>query len=573
MRDDLRIPDLTFPSVELGKFETPWDLKSLLYLGGAGTNVREVAGKIDSEHLDNPLLERLSLVQGLHEAIADALAGGGSKETARNTIGAIRQLFAWADTANHPLTVQAVASTYLHWTDALLHRMQVQKNLKPETVYRYSICVGTILDVVLGRLTPLYHVSRITKPPKRKTVRGVQADKQNLQWTFEFGHLLQDICDGLSIEVVLGPLPVRIPLRSGGELVEWSGLLPSDSLICSKQDTPSRRYQAKASKATRAVYEADRTVETRYPLVNFRMEAELLMFIGQTSMNFGQAHQLKVRDFYYSSDVDGYKVKERKNRRGGDVLFEIFKEYRAHFERYLDWRRQLFPDEKLLFPLVRRGGRTVDRAPKLSRMRVTCRKLGVRFVPPSSIRNTRINWLLRRSGDPDLTAEMAQHFKQTLLTVYETPSLQRTMGETMRFWLQADPAIRTVPVAPGECDGDPVPVPGMPKAAPQPDCIQASGCLWCQHHRDIDSQNYVWALGCFRHLKVIEVGKYRAPQKSPEPHPAEYAISRLSDKLRWFHDSNELRKQWVEEALARVEEGNYHPDWVRLIEDLEGASA
>jgi len=44
---------------------------------------------------------------------------------------------------------------------------------------------------------------------------------------------------------------------------------------------------------------------------------------------------------------------------------------------------------------------------------------------------------------------------------------------------------------------------------------------------------------------------------------------RLSDKLRWFLESNKQRQGWVDEALARVEEGNYHPDWLRLIQDME----
>ena len=297
------------------------------------------------------------------------------------------------------------------------------------------------------------------------------------------------------------------------------------------------------------------------------------MFIGQTGMNLAQAHQSKLRHFWYSSHLEGYQVKEYKQRRGGEVLFEIYKEYKPHFERYLAWRRELFPDSDLLFPLVRLWGRAETNRPQFDRLRNTCKELGIPYIPPGSLRNTRVNWLLRESGDPDLTAEMDQHTKQTLLDVYERPSLQRATGEVMRFWAKADPALgRTVPAAPGECDGQPVPMKNIPKDAPQPDCVQASGCLWCEHHRDIDSLDYCWSLACFRHLKVIELGKWHAPQGSRESHPAEYAIERLSDKLRWFHDSNSKRRDWVDEALARVEEASYHPDWKRLVEDMEGTA-
>ena len=141
----------------------------------------------------------------------------------------------------------------------------------------------------------------------------------------------------------------------------------------------------------------------------------------------------------------------------------------------------------------------------------------------------------------------------------------------MRFWAECDPTlVRTTPVAPGECDGNPVPMKNMPKVLSPPDCIRASGCLWCEHHRDIDSQDYVWSLSCFRHLKIIEIGKFRAPEQGSAAHPAEYAVTRLSDKLRWFRESNELRRSWVEEAMTRIEEGNYHADWERLIGYEEG---
>ncbi|WP_295004745.1 hypothetical protein [uncultured Dechloromonas sp.] len=573
MPEGWQLPDLTFPMVKLGRRETPWDLKPLLYRGGAAANVGKVAALVRTGELGVPQFERLKLVQSLHESITGKLVGGGSKTTQASTLDNLRAFFAWAEDANHPLTLETVAATYLHWTDALLRRVRVVKDITKNSAYTEALRVSGILDLVLLRSTPLIQLSRLDKPPKCKTVHGVKADKQNLEWTFSFGHMLQDICDNLSISAIWGPLPVVITLRSGNVLEEWSKLKPADTRISAKRDTESRRNNARVSDKTRAAHANDRTLRTRYPLTNLRVEAELLMFIGQTGMNLGQAYKLKLRNFFFSSDIDGYKVKDRKSRRGGEVLFEIYKEYRAHFERYLDWRREIFPEDERLFPFVTQS-RSATRATPFSRIRTTCKKLGLSYIAPSVLRKTRINWLLRRSGDPDLTAEMAQHTKETLLTVYEEPSLQRAMGEIMRFWAQSDPAlVRTTPVAPGECNGTPAPVKNIPNDAPTPDCIRASGCLWCEHHRDIDTQDYVWSLGCFRHLKIIELSKYRAPEIGAEKHPAEHAVNRLSDKLGWFRQSNELRKGWVEETLARIEEGNYHPDWVRLIEDEEGRAS
>ncbi|WP_150427379.1 site-specific integrase [Dechloromonas sp. CZR5] len=577
MRDVFRIPDLSFPKMSYGEMETPWDLRALLYRGGAAARRNKVLEMIDTGKLGDPMPERLELVQRIHESIDDRFVGGGSPSTVDASIEAVRRLFAWADQAGQQLTLDTIEAIYLHWTDAMDHRSRVVRDLSQDSAYQQAAVVGTLLDRTLERLTPIIEGTRIKRSPQRKTAHGIQAEKQNLQDTFAFGHLLQDICDGLPANVVLnGSLPVLIPLRNGGQLVEWSGYtrakvvaeLPNRIL-----DSSSKRYKAKKSRERWAVFESDCTLRTRFPLANLRIMAELHMFVGQTGMNLAQVFQLKLRHFWYASHLDGYQVKDRKCRRGGEVLFEIFREYKPHFERYLAWRRELFPDSDLLFPLVIIYGRSEKKAPSFERLRGVCKTLGGPYIPPAALRNTRVNWLLRRSGDPDLTAEMDQHTKETLLDVYQRPSLQRAMGEVMRFWAKSDPALsRTVPAAPGECDGQPVPMKNTPKDATVPDCIQASGCLWCEHHRDIDSQDYCWSLACFRHLKVIEVSKWHAPLGSRQTHPAEFAIDRISGKLRWFYESNSKRRGWVDEAMARVEEGSYHPDWKRLIEDMEGAA-
>lgn len=569
---DVQLPDLTFPDVKLGTNETPWDLRPLLYKGGAKARANKVASMIDARELGHPLVERIGLVKKVHEEIHATLAGGGSKATARSLFVSLRDFFGWADASCHSLNLDTVISTYLHWTDHLVNRVRANKDLSELVAYHFGKNVGAMLDVVLERGSPILMSTRLSKPPRKRTVRGVEADKQNLQKTLEFGHFLLDIMDGLPLDKVFGPLPVRIPLRSGQELVEWSFLAPPDKTLWANPQTPQHRYYAKKAEQIRADYENDRTLRTRYPLVNLRIEAELLFFIAQTGMNLAQAHQLKIRHYSYASTIDGYLVRDYKHRRKGEVLFEIFAEYKAIFERYLAWRKTIFPNDhdELLFPLVRTT-RAVDKAPKFSRFNSTCDKLGLRFIPPSKLRNTRINWLLRRSGDVGLTAEQAQHTRETLIRIYEEPCLQQTMTEVVRYWQAADPSI--VPPAPGVCTGAPMPVSGIPPGASQPDCIHPSGCLWCEHHRDIDSPDYVWSVACFRHLKSLELAIYHPPQpnKTKLPtHPALFAIERLSDKLCWFQHSNAVRRAWVEESLARVEEGDHHPAWRDLINTEEG---
>jgi integrase len=566
---DTRIPKLTFPDVKLGKRSTPLDLLPLLYMGGAGARAEKVAGMIASGELGNPLADRIELVKKIHEEIDTSLKRGGATSSAIVGITYLRFLFSFADSAGYSLNIDTVLSVYVHWSDHLIHRIRTVKDLEQRSAYNYGITVGTLLDNIFERGTPIITSTRLRAPNTKKRVRSVAADKQNLQDTFTFGYMLLDVMDGLSLDSVWGELPLRIQMRTGQELVEWSWMRSPVHLKTNPQ-TPHEHFQQKQRDKRRAQYISDHTLKTRFPLVNLRIEAELLFFISQTGMNLAQAHQIKLRHFSYASTLNGYLVRDYKHRRQGEVLFEIYAEYKTIFERYLAWRKAVFPNDSdgLMFPLIRRGGRAEDKAPIFGRIKQTCKKLGMGFVVPSRLRNTRINWLLRRSGDDDMTAEQAQHSKQTLIRVYEEPSLQRTMTEVMRFWQTADPVM--APPSPGVCTGSPMPVDIIPHGATQPDCVRPSGCIWCEHHRDIDSHDYVWSISSFRYLKSLELAKYHPPQKENWPtHPALFAIERLSEKLHWFHQSNALRKGWVDESLSRIEEGEYHPSWCDLIQSVE----
>lgn len=111
----------------------------------------------------------------------------------------------------------------------------------------------------------------------------------------------------------------------------------------------------------------------------------------------------------------------------------------------------------------------------------------------------------------------------------------------------------------------------IPGAAPTPDCMRPSGCLWCQSHRDVDSFDYVWALTSFSFLKVIELSKGPLPQFPADITPAQVVIDHVQGMLRWFSQSDEKRKGWVEEARSRWEEGDFHPNFRDEIKQLEGS--
>lgn len=569
--------DLTFPMLEYGATETPWDLRPLLFRGGAAAKVKHVARQIAQGKLGSPLSERIELITRLHEHIADDLAAGGSRFSAKNKIGALRQFFAWIDLENVNLSLETVADTFIRWTEHLLHRHRVERNFSDGSLYDLTRLTATMLDRALDRKASLSKSTRIRKPRGKGKIHTSRADKQNLQNTFAFGHLLFDVCEALTWKKILGPLPVCISLRTGQVLELWSGLKNSEKLATRRTRPPSQA-QIDASKAARAACDTDRTLRTRFPLVNLRIESELLMFIAQTGLNLQQAHTLKVEQFHYTSHLDSYQVRTYKKRREGEVLFEIFSNYREWFERYLKWRSEWFPNEPdgLLFPLIRSRGRILEEATQFSNVTRICNELGMPMVRSRKLRGTRINWLLRQSQNPQQVAELAQHTVETLVRVYTAPHPQIAMVEISRFHQQADPSLSSA--APGRCvSTTPEPVGAMPQNAPRPDCISAAGCLFCTQHRDIESEDHVWSLSSLRHLKSLELARYRPPVSNNHlttEHPALLVIDRLTAKLRFFEESSEVRRLWVEEARARISEGEYHPAWdgfIRLVELQQGS--
>jgi hypothetical protein len=571
---NFEIPTLTFQGVPFGEKETPWTLLPLLYKGGAATRANLVGAMIESGALGSALPERLPMVKGLHSVIQGNIAGGASKWSELGALDTIRRFFRWIDEREMSASLQEIEATYLAWTDYLLHRVRTVKDISEIGAYSTASKLGRYLDRVLERRKPILLQSSLRSPPIRRRVLSAKADKQNLEHTFAFGAALLDICNSLDLNALWGPLPVRIRLRTGQTLLEHSMAGRREWPHPLKEDAISRRAQEKAKAAHHAKHEAERTLRTRYLIVNLRIEAELLVFIAQTGMNLAQAHQLRIDQYSYTSSTDGYQVRSYKQRRNGPVLFEIYSGYREFFERYLEWRKAIFPNDSdgLLFPLIRRS-RHISTSPSFNKIQAACQKLSLQFFPPQKLRKTRVNWLLRRSRDADLTAELDQHTKATLLQVYEEPSLQVAMTEVTRFWRNHDPAI--APPSPGICVGaEPTPLVDIPREATAPDCITPAGCLWCEHQRDIDSFDHVWSLCSFRHLKTQELAMVRpAVQRNvvAPPHPAGLAIDRITYKLRFFKNSSQVRLQWVEEGLTRIEEGHFHPDWASRIDSYKEA--
>lgn len=560
--------------VEEVKAEPPWewDHRPLLYRGGAAARAGKAADLIGQGALGLPAMARLPLILKVKEAILDQLATGGSRHTAMSHVKNIRKFYAWSDTMGRTLTIDTVASQFLCWTDHLEQRRR-NRAIKTITAYTEAQRVAGLLDSVLDLEMGLLKQTRIRKR-NNDGAKPRPYRESNLDQLFAFGHVMCDLCEGLTAEAIRGSLPILIEFRSGKVIEHWCGLRDITAL---KTPHNGSSWDQKVVRDRRQAWSDDTSLKTRSSIVNLRVKAEMLIFIAQTGMNLAQVRKLKTGGFSYQSHLGGYTVRHvYKARRQGQVSFDIYSEYRTFFERYLLWRRTIFPaDEELLFPVVRRieyrqrvsvaGGQLVEQFHALTDI---CNELGVRFIGPRLLRKTRINWLARRSKDFDITAEMAQHSKETLLRNYLQPDPQVAAAEISQFYKRSE--LTFAAPGPGICiQPQAKAVEDIPRGAPQPDCVSPAGCMFCTHQRDVDSEDHAWSLVTYRHLKTIELATNKPVLTKGSAHPSALVIVRATEKLELFRCSSDKRREWVEESIERVKEGVYHPMWRGFIELAE----
>lgn len=561
--------NLAFPCMAYGTHEWPYDFLVLTRLGGATTPRNMYPQMMQSKSDQNRTLRRLPLVKLLHECILSDLARGIRQPSVVSRIRSIIVFYTWADSKAEDITLDNLETIFEAWTEALLHRVRITKDLKHMTAYRYAKNLDSLIARIQNaRVGPL-HNTRLSAESQKKRVLGTQADKQNLQESFKYGHLLLELSDKLSYEAIIQPLPLFIRLTNGQVLEEWSGYpKPVGPDPEGSKEGEKYRYRHRSKRT-----ESDTSLKTRKPLVNLRIEIEILIFISQTGLNLTQACKMKRGTFRYQTVNDGLNVyRVFKGRKQGEVEFRIYKEYRIIFERYLGWLDQILSEEdERLFPFFPKHQiPSIHFTPSFHAIILRCKQLGVKYFPPSALRNTRANWILRKSRNPNLTAEMSQHTAKTLIHVYEKPHHQSAAAEISKFHRSVEPV--TTPPSPGACASLNLvfqQVSDAHKDSPQADCINAAGCLFCSFHRDVDSFDYTWALMTYRALKVREIEKFRGAQSNIGVHPTKILIDRITERLARFSSNSVTREDWKREAESRMREERYHPMFAGIIELME----
>lgn len=262
--------------------------------------------------------------------------------------------------------------------------------------------------------------------------------------------------------------------------------------VAARRTRPQNQAQIEASLAARAAHDADRTLRTRFPIVNLRIESELLMFIAQTGLNLQQAHTLRVEQFHYTSHIDGYQVRTYKIDGKEKCYSRSLPVIESGSSAISNGVPNGFPMSRMVcsFRLYvagtnpRRGDAVHERYAHLPRAWHT---------DSETAKTARDAHQLVASGVPESPTGCGvgpAYGANADTRICRPPHPQIAMVEITRFHQQTDPSLS--PPAPGRCvSATPEPVGTMPKNGPRPDCINAAGCLFCTQHRDIESEDHV----------------------------------------------------------------------------------
>ncbi len=468
------------------------------------------------------------------------------------------------------------------YAEVLIRRYQIDKDIKHKTAYFSAAAIARVSGPFVGMVSTaravgatrggagsyLMATTRLRPNWAGRKSSHPQAFKQDLEKAFAFGHLLADITYGLDSEAVRGGVPMTLHLRDGQTLL-LAGHLAAPTMPVEEMDRGAIQRREPLTADQRPV-----EVRSRHAMLNLRVHAELFIFIAQTGMNLQQAFQLRREEYRWRTvgeDIEAFRT--YKGRRQGDAIFKAFKAYKAHLEIYRKWLIDVGfgAEEERLFPFLDRGVvRSETTAPSSDRIDAVCRQVGIVPVRARELRNTRVNWLLRRSGDPRMTSQLAANSELVLQRSYAQVNHQKAVSEIVRFHQSQETLLQSP--GDGDCASESRTPMGLEDAlpeAPSPDCISPDGCLFCLNHRDVESYDYCWRLASHRHLKALELSLAGPSPRRASVHPASRVIERINAKLQAMGSRGADQAQWVSEATHSVREGEFHPIWQSHIELAE----
>lgn len=417
-----------------------------------------------------------------------------------------------------------------------------------------SIIQGA-LELSVGVLKSAFNYTELRR---RGLIQVFKIDKSNLNEGFQFGADLLDIIESFTLDACLGELPLIIQYSNAERYEYWGHLYHPDRL---RREEGRLAYNVERVHVAREKKRLSGNVKSRAKLLDIRVHAEFALFVSQTGMNVSVAYSLPFEDYRCTTFEGGCRVQAYKPRRGSKVEFIIFGEYQKYFIAYLRFLKEAFPGGcDYLFPFSIKGEKRAMEY-RQTLFAALLKNSGRNCLTLKSLREKRVNWLLRETHDPDFVADVAQHTVGTTFRSYSKPNHHIASSEWATYF--SERKISRPAVLDGECTPDsPEPIKGSPVV---PDCVNPTGCLFCEHYEGIESFDYIWSLVTFRYLKASEL-KLIPVGRGVEKSPQKLIIDRIDFIVEDFSSLNDQCRSWREEAQMRILEENFHDNYRSLIE-------
>lgn len=543
-----KLPDLTIKHHRiLNPDSVKWDLTPMMFVDGT-----QISRNSKRNYFD--LLKKLPLKNKAHieviKKIKDHAEGliesGKSEESVNNSIKWLYTLFKYLDINQKPFdTVNNIRQALFDYSEHQFMRASINE-IKQHSAYCSVCCLTWFLNGIFEDLVFNMNETRLKLERRSRRALSRSAEKVILSDAAKLANFCFELTQNFDpSSLTSGSLPILTTVNNQKINLTSARTHPID-------------------------VDKDFVHTEAYLAFNFRVIAEVFIFLGMTIQNQAPSYNLKRSKFHYRPLGEKYEVREFKARRGGEILFKIPKAYKPHFENYLIFLDEYAPESEWVFPYLEKYKGFIKRTDKnIYKIKSLLSKNNIPWVKPSAFRSIGENILLRLASDEQLAADYANHAVATFRQSYEFPSLQRAMVQVTRFWEKSDPLTLgkpTVSLFNSPCNGMPVPIADATNKLPKPDCINPTGCIGCLHYRDEDSFDYVWGLISFKFLKTIESSSHN----TKELKPSNIAIDWINLKINWFKNSETITHQeWVEEAEMKIEEGDYHPSWSTKIEKYE----
>lgn len=550
-----------------GRAAFDYDLRKLIFWGGANLPPK-LQDYAEISNLVGPIIEnRIPLVIELHKTFQSNISAGIRQKTVGTRILILRTFFSFSESKNIDLSMcfESARTAVSHWIQYQWQRVRTGA-ITEDTAHTYAwSIVSTLAEIFDCSGEEL--IGRVTLPRSNKD--GRTNEKVDLQAVDNFLGDLEDIVNSLNLNAIHGHWPIAINFRNGEKILyNGSGSYP--------QKLSAEIFRSSKNESRRKKRNNDTSYASRRKVVNLRVNAEILLFIGATGANLQVTLDLKVQDLKYQSFGEQYKVIGFKNRKQESVEIRIPKSYRKNLESWLTFRTMVFEGicVENLFPILdtnlieaklegERGFRSLERI---------FNRAGKKRIPAVVLRAARAQKLIRSDAagkDLSKVAAELQHGLPTLLKSYIKGSQQTASIELTQYFknLKETESRNNLRVG-GSCNipNSPRSIDSAPNSHPEPDCINPSGCLFCKHYRSIDDFDYIHTILSYQEFLKMRL-RLAGSNKALDPMILS-AIEKITEHINYVMSMEGKISADAKLAAELIENGDFHPRWRGWIELL-----